>query len=397
VTVNAAWVLFFLGLAFRIVGAALGGVNSDDGDHTYEAYARALLSGRGLVLNGDFGPVYSFLPPGMGFVNLPFIYFFGAHWMGAERIFILIMSSVANVALVRVAKRLVGDPAAWIAGFLWALYPAQWFWSTRVNAQPVATNLVVFSLLLLFQSWEKKSSWRAVVVGILLAAASLCRGEYTLGVFVLSAVTLFAGANSSAPLKISASLVIGWLVVFSRWVIRNYKIHHRFVLVATNDGYNIWKAYNPEYNFSGVDIPLPPDVSERLAKIPNEADRAKALKSEAFAYMKTHPGRTIYLIVGNALNFWRPWLAPSAASLKQNFVYVVSWLPVFCLFLMGLWHLPWREPTWLAVVGLLSYKWAIHIFFYVIVRYREAAFPLIALIAMIPVDRWFRDREVNYA
>lgn len=389
----APWIIFLVALTTRAIGVALGGVNSDDGDHTYERYARSVLAGQGLSLTTEYGTVYSWLPPGMGVFNIPFFYFFGDQAFLVERWVIVVMSSLAAVALVYAARRFVGKSAAWMAGLLWAIYPAQWFWATRVNAQPVATNLVVFCLLLLFQSWEKPSHCRAFVVGVLWVAASMCRGEYTLGIFVLAGVTLFMAPSLASRKKLAALLVLGWVVGFAPWVIRNYKIHHRFVLVATNDGYNFWKSYNDQYDFRGEDIPLPPDLLDKTMKIPNEVDRSDFLKQETMTYIRSHPGRTAYIVLGNALNFWRPWLARTAASKFQNSVYLLTWTPVFILFLVGLFLGPWKNPAWLSVVGLIAYKFGIHIFFYLIVRYREAIFPLIALVAVVPLDRWLRDKN----
>jgi 4-amino-4-deoxy-L-arabinose transferase-like glycosyltransferase len=329
----------------------------------------------------------------MAMLNLPFFILFGSQAFFVQRVFFIVMSSVANVSLVCAAERLMSKQAAWLVGLLWAIYPPQWFWSTRVNPQTYATNIMVFCLLLLFQAWEKRSGWRAFLIGLLWVTASLCRGEYTLGILGWAAVTFFFAPDKPTRFKLAALLVAGWVVAFAPWVIRNYKIHHRFLIVATNDGYNFWKSYNDEYEFKGEDIAPPAELHARLMQIPNEVDRSDLYKKETMNYIRSHPARTAYIIVGNAFNYWRPWLARSAVSTFQNVVYVVSWSPVFILFLIGLYYLPWRDPAWLAVVALIAYKFFIHIFFYLVVRYRETIFPMIALVAIIPIDRKIREAE----
>jgi 4-amino-4-deoxy-L-arabinose transferase-like glycosyltransferase len=392
----APWILFGLSLSTRIAGAVLGGDHSDDGDNSYRQMAVSLLGGQGLSIYADFGRVYSWLPPGMGLIFAGFISVFGPTMFPLRAAFIL-LSALANVWMFLLAKRLLAREWAYLAALIWALYPPQWFWASRVNPQTYATDILILCVLLLFISWETKRHWLGFVIGILWGSMALCRGEYVLGFVVLAGASLFAVKPFSHGLKLAVFVVLGWTAVFGPWIIRNYQLHQGFVLVATNYGDNFWKAYNPAYDFSGYDIPFPPELSARLKQEPNEIGRAEILKAEALKFIRENPGRAARNIIGNALNFWRPWLSAKAASPLQNIVYVISFVPIFFLFLWGLAMFPVRNHCWWVILGLIFYKFSIHIPFYVIVRYREAIFPLLVLVAMLPIQKFGkRATEVSH-
>ena len=420
----APWIIFFLSLITRLIGAYLGGNRNDDSDQVYVRMAVHFLSGQGFSLvGGEFGRVYSWLPPGMGFLNVIFYSLFGQNELIIRAIFV-VMSALANVSLFCLAKRLLKVEYAFLAALVWAIYPPQWFWASRINPHTYATNIMIFSIHLLFFSWERKSYWMGMAVGLLWATASLCRGEYALGFLVLAGATLIRRETSSfvvIPAKagiqagnlllkgrsetwipafagmtgilMATSIIFGWALGFAPWVARNYSIHHRFVLIATNDGDNFWKAYNPAYQFRGEDIPFPPELLGRLRQEPNEVGRADILKREAFRFIRENPGRAIRNVTGNLLNFWRPWLSRTAVSAFENGLYLASYVPLLVLFVLGLFKVPWRDPHWRVVVGLLVYKWVIHGPFYVIVQFRESVMPLMALVAVLFIQWYFQKGE----
>jgi 4-amino-4-deoxy-L-arabinose transferase-like glycosyltransferase len=390
----APWIIFITAIITRGIGAWMGGDHSDDGDRAYSTMASNYLAGHGLSLINEFGRVYSWIPPGMAFLNILLHPLFGED-RGPVRILFVLMSAATNVALFYAAKRLLDEKFAWIAAMAWALYPPQWFWASRMNPQVYATNMVIVCLLLLYKAWERRSLILAFVIGALWVTITLFRGEYALGLGVFILLSLIALPTKKEGLAFGAVMIVGWVLAFAPWVYRNYNIHQRFLLITTNSGDNFWKAYNPAYNFKGEDIPFPPDFLARLKAEPNEVDRAALMKKEAFKFMRENPGRAARNVVGNLANFWRPWLSRSAVSLKQQIVYLASYLPLFVLFVLALFTVPWGDPRWAAVGGLLLYKWLIHAPFYIIVRYREAVMPLMALIATYALQYYWKKREVR--
>src|SRR5205085_1007291 len=140
---------------------------------------------------------------------------------------------------------------------------------------------------------------------------------------------------------------------------------------STNAGDAFHKAYNPDYRYSGIDPTYSPEMWARLKAEPNEVKRSDIFKKEAFQFIRENPAHAMNIVVGNFLNFWRPWLTPAVTPLFENIIYVLCYLPIFVLFLVGLAQLNWKDPAWLTVVGLIFYKALIHIPFYMIVRFRE--------------------------
>jgi hypothetical protein len=121
---------------------------------------------------------------------------------------------------------------------------------------------------------------------------------------------------------------------------------------------------------------------------PDEFKRADIFLEDAKRYINEDKARAVKRLGVNFLNFWRPWLSKGysekypAASNKENIVYTTSYLPFFVFFLIGLFKAPWREPQWATIGAVMLYKMLANIPFYMIVRFREALFPLMLLVAV---------------
>jgi hypothetical protein len=76
---------------------------------------------------------------------------------------------------------------------------------------------------------------------------------------------------------------------------------------------------------------------------------------------------------------------------------MTSYIPLFVLFLLGLWKMPWRDPRWMAIYFFMAYKIMAHIPFYMIVRFREATMPIMLLIATIPIQAWLAQTKPEIA
>jgi len=379
-------ILFLAAVLTRLLGVYLGGTRADD-DGVYLRLAQNIVNGQGFVGDDYAGNIaYSWLPPGFAYLRALFLTFFSSDVIPL-RVFFVLLSSLSQVLLFSIARRIFQIKAAVVAALIWILYPPQWFWSTRINPHTFSMDMTVICLFLTLKGWESRSLWFPIGAGLGWAVLSLMRGEFAFGIFPLCLGSLFAFRNYKVGLRYALVLMLGWTLGFSPWVIRNYRIHHKFILISTNYGDNIWFAYNPNYRFTGEAIPYPPELKNRLLSEPDELKRANILEEDALRYMKKNPGRVVCTVTGNFLNFWRPWLSPQVARWPENVVYVCAFVPIFFCFLLGLVQVPWRQPAWLVIGGLIAYKTAIHIPFYVIVRFRECIMPLIILVAVYPLQK----------
>lgn len=376
--------IFAAAVLTRTLGFILGGTRGDE-DGAYLLMAQHYMDGRGIGTMGDFGWSPSWLPAGMPMLQIAALTLFG-EILVSLRIFFITMSAIAIVCFFKLAKKLFQPGDALLATILLLLYPSLWLWSSRINPHTYALAGVIISIYLLFLAWERRSVLLPFLIGIFWATITLMRAEFALGIGVLVATSVLHYRWKKEGFICGLLLLAGFAAAMTPWVIRNYRLHGHFVLVSTNYGDNIWKSYNPAYQFKGEDIPFPPEIRERLLAEPNEVLRAKILTAEAKEFMREHPERVLRNVAGNFLNFWRPWVVGNASPLER-IVYSAAYAPIFLLFLWGLFLLPWKNPYWLTIVGLLFYKNAINLPFYVIVLFREVVMPLIILIAVLPLAR----------
>jgi len=367
-----------------MAGGFLGGSRADD-DGPYTSVARNIVQGKGIVWDQGDTTAYSYLPPGPAIVLAPFLALFKNHeW--PVRIFYILLSAGAHVIFFFLAKRFFGTRLAFLAALFWISYPPQWFWGSRINPNNYATNGVILCLYLLFVAWEKKSLWMGGLIGLLWSSICLMRAEYLLGLVVLALASYAAIQNKRMAGQFILLLILGSAVGFSPWVLRNYKIHGKFILISTNYGINLWHPFNKDYDYSGRTAPYPPELKKRLMEADNEIERADILVQEAKAFIREDPSAAFKNVAVNFVNFWRPWLSRDSVPLKENILYVLSYIPFFLLFLFGIFRIPWRDPKWMAVYGLVLYKMMVHLPFYVIVRFRESMMPLMLLIAVLSLE-----------
>jgi hypothetical protein len=80
----------------------------------------------------------------------------------------------------------------------------------------------------------------------------------------------------------------------------------------------------------------------------------------------------------------------------ENLVYTTSYVPLFILFLIGLWHIPWRDPRWIAITTFMAYKVLAQTPFYMIVRFREATMPVMLLFAALALQLLWKRADPGY-
>lgn len=379
------WVVFCLALITRLLGWVLAGTRADE-DGAYLIMAQNFLSGRGFsIVQYEDIVAYSWLPPGMPMLRAFFLSVFQNNDVLALRLFFILLNACAVLAFYHLAKRLFRPSVALLSTAIWLFYPPQWFWGSRINPHPFAMDGLVLCLYALILAWERRSFFIPFCIGLFWAFISLVRAEFSLGLAVLCLTSIWGYASKKDGLKGAFFLVLGCALGLAPWVVRNYRLHNAFVLVSTNYGDSVWKAYNPAYNFKGEDIPFPPELKQRVLAEPNEVKRARILTKDAVLFMKENPLRVLRNVAGNFLTFWKPWVSPTVASKMEITVYLLTYVPIFFLFVWGLFLVPWKSPHWQLIGGFLLYKCVMALPFYVIVAQREAVMPLIILISTVPL------------
>jgi len=399
---KSPWVIFFAAVVVRLILIWKGPEPAHD-DGAYMTAVLRYFNGQGLTyLSEIWGPeklLYSWLPPGYGILVILYFKIFSVGFsLFPLRLFITLLGCFSCLLLYFIGKDLRGKNFGLLAGYGLAFYPPMALDSTAINPHPIAIFMFLVMVFLLLLSRGKWGKSLIFLAGIAAGATALTRGEYfTANLWIVlwlvfirrtgvqpasfwrwpSKKDLLAGAMAGFV------FLAGLAFIMSPWVIRNWRIHHKLILLSTNYGDNIYFPFNPAYNFSGNSNYYQMDQLRTATKNMSETEMAQYLANKAFTFIKENPGKSFKTIVFNFLHFWRPWLSLEKYSLSKSLFYTACYLPLFILFLIGLFHVKWRgDSAWLLFGGIILIKNLSHIFFYIIVRFRETLVPYIILFAV---------------
>ncbi len=193
--------------------------------------------------------VYSFnqLNPEAAFGRLPgYPFFWGSHYLifGEQHVYQAVafsqclLDTVAIYLIYATARALTHDiRAAWISAALYACYPFVVVWLTVSGSEALATFVTILTFWWL--ATRPVSARNALIAGLLVGAGLLVR-EY-LGALLVPVFIWIYSANkgSGSVIRLSTMAVMGFLLLYVGWPVRNYVFQHRFILLKpTTAGYD---------------------------------------------------------------------------------------------------------------------------------------------------------------
>jgi 4-amino-4-deoxy-L-arabinose transferase-like glycosyltransferase len=373
-------ILFILSVMTLWIGVVLK--NNGIDDPCYLEMAQNILAGKGYMVHSpNFGPSFSFMPPLPAYVIAAFLSKF-TNYVFALHLFFVLFSGATKVVFFYIARKIFTPTWAFIATLAWILYPPGWFWGSRISSHTIAMNLLVVAFWLALLAYERKSSVLSFVIGFLCGLMGLCRGEYVFSAMMFAGLGALFFKGSSFRWKFGAVVLVGWVMAMSPWWIRNYRVHGHPAFTCTYASLVVWMSLHPDYQFTGDAIELPVELQQKLDAEPNEVKKSKIVMNDLKVRLKQHPEIIVRTVGGNLINFWRPWLSPKVAPFKENVLYVISYLPVFILFVYGLFVVKIREMPWNLLLGLMLFRMVSYLPAYTIVRFRETLIPFFLLVAV---------------
>ena len=209
------------------------------------------------------------------------------------------------------------------------------------------TFFVALAALLLHTGLVRPSRVALGGAGVALGLGVLTKGTVILLPFLLGWVIWRASrGNVRAAIGCWVIVLLCFAFTLTPWWIRNYSVHHRFVLLATHMGQMMYNSYNPPqgkiFGVNTVD-----EVGRRIETTLPEAEQSRALLAETFRYILDHPAVLPKLILLKIVYFISPidWeLIPGAGIVNFTFAFVAP----FAVY--GLWLA--RRSGWQA--GLLT-------------------------------------------
>ena len=179
------------------------------------------------------------------------------------------------------------------------------------------------------------------------------------------------------------------MIVLTPWTVRNYRVFHRFVPVATQEGLTLYGSYWPPVKngkfiwgtLPGIEDP----VIATANKSPDEAAASKYLQRTTVERLRDQPTYFFRVIPSKMISLlvpldWEILTHPIGTGRKVNWGYILMTLPALFGFIL-LWRNP-RSNQWLLwVLPILVLVQTI--VFYGSPRFRLPAEPIAILCASV--------------
>ena len=242
-------------LLLRLIFSAVVPPDWEWGDAgNYDSIALNLLAGNGFSLDGieptrartPTYPVFLAAVYGVTGRNLYTVVFLQS-----------LLGALTCILAGRIACRLFGPRAGWIAAAIAAAYPALIYYDTRILREgPTAFLLtLVFWIALKGRSGEWSEKISAIATGAILATVSMCRPE-TVILYVPAVLMLIGPGLTIRTLAYRGTIVlIPILLVWGPWTARNYATFGTISPVTSGVAIAMW--FGSRWAASGADDQTP--------------------------------------------------------------------------------------------------------------------------------------------
>ena len=323
-------------------------------EREYLALARSLTQGKGFVYDSRAGEIGTSQQFGRAPGYPVFLALIGA---GGEEF-------DATPARVKLAQSIVGAVGVWLIGLIAhraagsragiaaatiaAVYPPLVWICSYVFSEPLYSTLALASAVLLNLALDRAEISRrtavplAVAAGLTVGLAILVRPAM---LFFLPIAALWLVARRRTPTAIVVCVAAA--LVVAPWTVRNARVYHRFVLVASEGGVTFWTGNHPRARGEG-DLAANPDI--KVADLTFRAEHPGMTAEEleplyyrdAIRYITTHPLWWVGLLLKKVFYTVVP-AGPSYAlhSPLYRFVSLASYLLVLPLGVLG--AIRWRS------------------------------------------------------
>lgn len=236
--------------------------------------------------------------------------------------------------LLRIGFLLFGELAALIAGLVFALYPLLIFYSAELTTESLFLFLLMAALFVFYQGGKEHSGSRVFCLGVLTGLAALDRPNGLMLVPALAIAIWLTTHDRSQSIRRIAVLVVAVAMVILPWTYRNYRLYHRFVLISTNGGANLWFGAHFRLDPGASMAEIGYSQHQAFRDVP-EPDREKYYYRQAFSILDHSPRRWGQMFLANFAAMYT--LVPSARlhSLTNRILYSLSYIPVLVSGVIG--------------------------------------------------------------
>lgn len=275
----------------------------------YDLLGRNMAAGRGYVW--DDGTPTSFRAPGLPLFLAGLYSCVGVNYPVAFLALAMLGGACAVITFF-LARELADNRFARWAAVLAAVYPPDVYACSYFFSEALFAPLLGGGLCLLARSARTRTVWSAAGGGLLLGLAALTR-SFAVLLLPLFAVWLLGYPLSRRGWIAAAAFTVGFLAAVLPWTARNYHVHGKPVLIATNGGSTFYGANNPvvaaslkEHGNWIATTKLP--ERDLIDAQPDEVSHDKMEWKLGVDWVKEHPGQFGTLGVFKVIRFWLPFI-----------------------------------------------------------------------------------------
>jgi len=277
--------------------------------------------------------------------------------------------------------------------------------SALVMTETLATLLAVAALYTWLRLLDAPRVTSAVVLGIALGLAGLCRPTFLpwlamlLLLLLLFRSKVISDSTWRARFVLAAAVAVATTVVLSPWIVRNQIAFGKPIVTTTHGGYTLLLGNNPSYyrylQEGKSDLPWPADDPEFQQLLPGPAPPLSdelaydaATKRLAVETIQDQPSVFVRASIGRVAQFWSPLAnrtseKESRARSLLRYATCAWYLLVFALAIIGLVRLGNRRWSvgWLGALSLCVCFTLMHSVYWSNLRMRAPVMPVVALLA----------------
>jgi 4-amino-4-deoxy-L-arabinose transferase-like glycosyltransferase len=251
-----------------------------------------------------------------------------------------VFAALTCLTLYRIAERMYGIGVARATAWTWAVFPYAIYWPVRVIWETSFTTfLLSLALLLTLRMADEPPRPRMwILFGSLWGVIALTN---TAVVSMLPFCLLWLLYRLPRRAFAEAALcVITAVLVVSPWLVRNYQVFGKFILVRDNLPLEMYEANNDQSAGLWTRNEHPGNNPEAMRKFQElgELGFMTEKRQEVKQFIHEHPGRFLWFTVERAVYFW---IAPPQATILAGYDLMISrhtnFLLAAVLAFAGLW------------------------------------------------------------
>jgi 4-amino-4-deoxy-L-arabinose transferase-like glycosyltransferase len=251
-------------------------------------------------------------------------------------------AALTCLTLYRIAERMYGVGVARATAWTWAIFPYAIYWPVRVVWETsLTTFLLSLALLLTLRMADEPPRHRMwVLFGFVWGLIALSNTAVVSMMPFCLLWLLYRLPHRTGKLVGAALCVLTAALLVSPWLVRNYQVFGKFILVRDNLPLEMYEANNDQSAGLWTRNEHPgnnPEAMRRFQEL-GELGFMAEKQQQVRHFIREHPGRFLWFTVERGVYFW---VAPPQATILAGYDLMISrhtnFLLAAILAFAGLW------------------------------------------------------------